>query len=399
VLVTLVALAVFQKLPAQEAHKPLTEKEIIDLLTNDVPPPRVAELARQYGITFVMTATTEQTLRDSGATEGLLDALRKIAPKTVSAPAAQPTTSNSSPPVMLIHSSPGDSQVYIDDEPVGTTSSEGRLKLSKLGAGEHQVRVAHTGYTDFEQAVTLSSGLVTVEASLQPSSTQPPPSVKAPAANPASQQAVQPATGPPAASLGALLRFPQAGQQGAVILALVPGGGAARAGLRPGYTVLSIANRQVTTAQDVPQSIVGRRPGDVVPVSFSNGSQVSTVQVTLVSPTIFQTVPHFRVAHDHGAPAPNFCLGWMWILDGMITFAGQTGVNPSGNNGAKHDLQFPTREIREVKKNGFYMAALGAFHIRMKDGKVANFLVVDEQGHYQPPDELLAAAARVMSNY
>ncbi len=391
--------AVRQDLAAPESRKPLTQKEIIDLLTNDVPPPRVGELARQYGITFVMTSTTEQTLRDSGADNNLIETLRKIAPKTVAPPSSQTPTANSSPPVLVIQSSPGDSQVYIDDEPVGTTSSEGRLKLSKLGAGEHRVRVAHAGYADFEQTVTLSSGPTTVEAQLQASSAQSPPASNAAASNPASQEPNPTAGGTSHAVLGALLRFPQGGAQGAQVTALVPGSGAEQAGLRPGFAVLSISGRKILTAQDVQQSTAGRQPGDRVPVTFSNGSQVSTVQVALANPTIFQTVPHFRVAHDHGPPAPNYCLGTMWFFDGMIAFAGQTGVNSSGYNGPKHNLEFPTAEIREVRKNGFYMAAYGAFHIRMKNGKVANFTVVDAQGHFQQPDDLLAAAEKVISNY
>jgi PEGA domain-containing protein/PDZ domain-containing protein len=397
-LLALAALVAFQFLSAQEAHKPLTEKQVIDLLTNDVPPPRVGELAQQYGITFVMTATTEQSLRDSGATDGLIATLRKIAPKTVSAPSASPPTASSSPPVLMIQSTPGEAQVYVDDEPIGTTSSEGRLKLSKLGAGEHHVRVAHAGYADFEQSVTLSSGPTTVEANLQASSAQSAPDSNAAGSNPPSQQANPTATGAPTAVLGALLRFPQNGAQGALVMGLVPGCAAERAGLRAGYTVISIGGRKITSTLDVQQSTAGRRPGDTVPVSFSDGSQVSTAQVALSSPTIFQTVPHFRVAHDHGPPAPNYCVGWMWIFDGMISYTGQIGINSGGNSGPKHNLEFETRRIHEVKKNGFYMAAYGAFHIRMKNGNVANFTVVDQQGRFQQPDELLTAADKVVSN-
>ncbi len=397
-LLALAAVVSFQFLAAQEAHKPLTEKQVIDLLTNDVPPPRVGELAQQYGITFVMTATTEQTLRDSGATDSLIETLRKLAPKTVSPPSAPPPAASSSPPILMIQSTPGEAQVYIDDEPIGTTSSEGRLKLSKLGPGEHHVRVAHAGYADFEQSVTLTSGTMTVDATLHASAAQSPPDSNTAASNPPSQQSNPSAPGTPTAVLGALLRFPQGGGEGALVIAVVPGSGAQRAGLRPGYTVLSVAGRKILTSQDVLQSIAGRSPGGAVPVSFSNGSQVSTAPVVLASPTIFQTVPHFRVAHDHGPPAPNYCMGWMWIFDGMISYVGQVGINASGNNGPKHNLEFETRRIREVRKNGFYMAAYGAFHIRMKNGNVANFTVVDQQGHFQQPDELLAAADKVVNN-
>lgn len=394
-LAALSVLIAFQLIGAQESHKPLGEKEITDLLTNDVPPPRVGELAKQFGITFHITSSTEQKLRDAGATDSLIETLRQLSPKQASPPAMQTSPSASSPPVLLIVSSPGDAQVYIDDEPVGTTSSEGRLKMSKLGAGEHRVRVARSGYRDFEQTLQLDSGLVTVNANLEQvaaaSSAASPPGTQQP-------QQAQAVNASPTAVLGLSFRPPGPGAQGGVVLALVPGGPAERAGIRPGFTILSIAGRSVMTAQDMQQATAGRQPGDVVPVTFSNGSGASTVQVALASPAIFESAPHFRVLHDHGPPSPNYCVGWMWVLDGMITYIGQTGVTAIGYNGPNHNLEFPMSDIREVKKNGFYMAALGAFHVRLKNGGVANFIVVDSQGRYQRPDELLAAVERALAN-
>jgi PEGA domain/PDZ domain len=395
-LLTASGLAGFQNLVAQESHKPLSEKEIIDLLTNDVPPPRVAELAKQYGISFVMTATTEQTLRDAGATGSLLEALRQLAPKTVSPAVSQPPAANSSPPVLLIESSPGDAQVYIDDEPVGTTSPEGRLKLSKLGAGEHRVRVAHAGFTDFEQTVTLSSGPATVSAKLE-TKAQAPPAENPLNSGPPAQQPAQPAGSAQTAVLGMSIRSPEVGARGALVVALVPNGPAERAGIRPGYAILSVNGKSIMTPQELVQSTVGHSPGDVFEVKFSNGAQVATASVTLAGPSIFQTIPHFRVAHDHGPPVPNYCVGTMWILDGMISYVGQVGVNASGKNGTKHNFEFTMSDIREIRRNGFYMALLGAFHIRMKDGSVNNFIVEDEKGHYEPPEQLLNAVKRAMA--
>jgi PEGA domain/PDZ domain len=399
--VALWALAAIQAGAAQESRKPLTEKEVIDLLTNDVPPARVSALATEFGISFQMTSSTEQSLRDAGASENLMETLRKLAPKPApsesKAPANPPAAAPPAaaiPPVLWIESSPGDAQVYIDDEPVGTTSPEGRLKLTRLGAGEHRVRVAHAGYRDFEQTVSLTSGSATVTASLQQAAAANPPA--SPPANPTPQSE---ANSTAAAVLGMTVRAPPAGVQGAVVLGLVPGGPAEQAGLRPGFTVLSIAGRSVSTLQDVHQATLGRSPGEVVPVTFSTGSNVRTVQVPLANASIFANVPHFFVMHDHGPPAPNYCVGWMYVFDGLITYVGRVGVNSAGRNGPKHTFEFPMSDIKEVKKNSFYMAALGGFHIRLKDGAVNNFVALNSQGHVQPPNEILAAVETATARF
>src|SRR5512146_3392707 len=73
---------------AQQARKPLTEAEVIDLLKNDVPSERVAALARQYGIAFEMNDQAEGALLVAGAGDDLLATLREIAPK----PPVEPPT-------------------------------------------------------------------------------------------------------------------------------------------------------------------------------------------------------------------------------------------------------------------------------------------------------------------
>ena len=70
--------------------------------------------------------------------------------------------------MLLVESRPGQCQVYVDDEPVGSTSQEGRLKLTRVVAGDHHVRIAQNGYQDYEQNVTLAAGeTATVTATLQ----------------------------------------------------------------------------------------------------------------------------------------------------------------------------------------------------------------------------------------
>ena len=148
---------------AKDANK-LTKQDIIDLLTGDVPSEDVATAARKSGISFPVTPDVEREIRAAGGTEDLIRALRSISP------APPPTPQAPGPAVLMIESNPGQSQVYIDDEPVGSTSQSGRLKLSHLGTGQHRVRISLNGYQDHEETVTLSQGQVsTVAATLQPS--------------------------------------------------------------------------------------------------------------------------------------------------------------------------------------------------------------------------------------
>lgn len=58
---------------------------------------------------------------------------------------------------LTITSEPGDSQVYVNDEPRGMTSAEGREVLP-LQPGNYKVRVSLPGYQDFQQSVTVASG-------------------------------------------------------------------------------------------------------------------------------------------------------------------------------------------------------------------------------------------------
>lgn len=147
---------------AQKERKALQRNQVIELLESGVAPLRVGDLARDYGVAFEMTQEVESQLIDAGATEDLLKTLRELAPRPPASPAGAA--------VLLIEATPGGAQAYIDDEPVGTTSSQGRLKLSRLSPGAHRVRLSLRGYHDYEQSVELVTGkTVTVAANLQSS--------------------------------------------------------------------------------------------------------------------------------------------------------------------------------------------------------------------------------------
>jgi len=150
---------------AQPPPKPLTKDEVVKLLGGNVPAKRVEALVRERGIDFQITPETESDLRKAGATDKLLAALHDLAPKSPPAPES---------PTLLIQSTPGGANVYVDDVPMGTTSAEGRLRLPTLLSGQHTVRVGLDGYSEYEQTVRLQSGqTASLSAVLQPSSPAP----------------------------------------------------------------------------------------------------------------------------------------------------------------------------------------------------------------------------------
>lgn len=154
---------------AQKKAKPLAKHEIIYLLTFQ-PPTNVIGIVRDEGVAFELTPEAERDLRAAGATDALLEAVRQLAPKG---------------PVLVIQSSPGNAQVFVDDELIARTSPEGRLKISTLSAGEHRVRISMEGYRDYERSLTFMPGRTeTLPASLETASPQPiGPASPAPAAS------------------------------------------------------------------------------------------------------------------------------------------------------------------------------------------------------------------------
>ena len=185
----------------------------------------------------------------------------------VAKPPAPPKSSG--PPILLIEATPGDARVYIDDETVGTTSPEGRLKITTLSPGAHRVRLAHRSFQDHEETVRLTSGETTLVASnLQASA--------ATVTNPTATVSV---------ALGYLgvraVEHQPAGSRGVVILDTAPGGPADRAGLKPSDTILSMGGRRIRTPQDLQAAMASHKAGETVEVIWSSGNSVVTKSIRL----------------------------------------------------------------------------------------------------------------------
>lgn len=136
---------------AQPKEMPLTDAEVLDLLQNQVPIPRIIELVRQNGISFEVTAEIGQRLRKAGATKELLDVLAK----QYKAVATQTPHGLGS---LSVKTKPGGAQVYLDDEFKGETSPQGDLHIPGVSMGDHRMRADLSGYQTWEDSVTVTAG-------------------------------------------------------------------------------------------------------------------------------------------------------------------------------------------------------------------------------------------------
>jgi len=395
----------------QKADKKLKEQDVIDLLTGDVPSDQVAEEARKSGISFPVTASVEKDIRGAGGTDELIRVLKTLAPRSPAnptVPASNPhTPPATSPPVLVIESSPGQSQVYIDDEPVGSTSQQGRLKLTRFAAGDHRLRISQSGYEDHEETVTLTGGQTTTIAATL---TRPAaPQVSPPPQNPQPEEMPTVNTGQ-AGYLGVQTMQPQpAGARGVVISGAQPGGPADHAGLKTYDSITAVNGQQVTTPQELKAVLSSHQAGEVVQITWYNGSNTVNRQVRLAAapaqaqpttqppaqptpPPTLTNMPHngfvsFAVAHDHGQSGQNYCVGVMTIGNGMIYYKSTNGV---------HNFEIPLNSVREARRNAVYLVGFGAFHIRTKKNTNFNFVALNQQGQYQPPDAVLTAIDNAM---
>jgi hypothetical protein len=78
--------------------------------------------------------------------------------------------------VLVVQSAPGGAQVYVDDELRGTTSPEGRLRISTLRPGKHLLRLSLSRYQDQEHSLTLVAGKpLVLKIAMAPQATAAPP--------------------------------------------------------------------------------------------------------------------------------------------------------------------------------------------------------------------------------
>jgi hypothetical protein len=392
---------------AQRAARKMSEQDIISLLNGHVSSADVAVQAQKSGIAFPVTAAAESHIRAAGGSDDLIRVLKGLAPgvggdHTTPAPPAAAA-------VLMVQSSPGQCEVYVDDERVGATSQQGRLRLSHITPGSHKVRVSLNGYQDYEQDVAVSNGgTAQVSAQLQRVAVAPP---QPPQPEPGPGPSPNVNSGQPG-YLGVLPMEQQpAGARGVVISGANPGGPAEQAGIKTYDVILAIDGRQVATPQMLAQAMMGRHAGEVVQVTWYNGSTTVTRPVRLTAGGQQQEQQEqqeqqggrgqrqsqnnvrrggfvtFRVAHDHGQSGQTYCVGVMAVGNGMIVYKSDNGV---------HTFEIPLDTIKEARRNPLYLVGYGAFHIKTKHGTNYNFVALNGMGQYQSPDAVLTAIDNAM---
>jgi hypothetical protein len=392
---------------AQAPQKPWTKDQVIRMLKGDMPPKRVETLARERGIDFEMTSQTEGELRQAGADASLLSALRELAPK----PREKQTE--------IVVQTSADAEIYVDDQFEGRASPEGRLKVAKLTPGEHVVRVALAGYRDLEEKIELKAGQ-TQQVNVRLVASAPPPASSGSTSTPSAAQ-----TGPLNGFYSGNIENLTVNMSAKATVTLRESNGTVEGCLRVerplfGSGPISGSEKSGEVSFQVSSPLVNIQGiGNVLSDSFSGtltahgANQASqqgrfalhrtnapsvpseaevtncpteTAQDVLNYAGSSQAISTFSVAHDHGS-MNSYCVGLMTIGNGYIRYQSTT---------AAHSFSIPLNEIREVKRNGLYLVAIGGFHITPKSGRAVNFVVINSLGQYQSPDALLLAADGAM---
>jgi formylglycine-generating enzyme required for sulfatase activity len=141
-----------QPVAPQQAPKPLTKEQVLELVKGGVPTQRVVTLVKERGINFLPDEDYLKAVLQAGGDETLTAALVE-AGKTVTAE-------------LVVETSP-DAAVRLDGELQGRADPQGELTV-KARLGAHTLKVSLAGMKDFEQTVTLAAPQTTkIEARLE----------------------------------------------------------------------------------------------------------------------------------------------------------------------------------------------------------------------------------------
>lgn len=151
VFVAFLLAGVLVRMSIAQPGTPLKEQEIMELLQAGVASSRVSAIVDERGIDFTLTPDVEQRIRGAGGDDDLVSALRRASARR--ADADRPRTGG-----LIIKSTPGEAQIYLNDEPKGMTSIEGEIRLPTLPAGDYTLRVSLPGYQSFEKPVSVTAG-------------------------------------------------------------------------------------------------------------------------------------------------------------------------------------------------------------------------------------------------
>ena len=80
----------------------------------------------------------------------------------------------------------------------------------------------------------------------------------------------------------------------------------------------------------------------------------------------------------------------MMVGNGVIGYRSADGL---------HWFQSPLTNVKEAKKNALYLAAVGGFHIALRNGVTYNFVAMNPYNQPEPPDAVVAAIQQAMGQH
>ena len=137
--------------PAAQNGRALSQREVIELLEGGVQSARVSAIVDDRGITFTLTREIEQNVREAGGGEDVVGSLRRASQRR--AETQRPLTGG-----LIIKTTPGEAQVYLNDEPKGMTSPEGEIRLTEMQPGTYKLRVSLPGYQSYQESMPVNAG-------------------------------------------------------------------------------------------------------------------------------------------------------------------------------------------------------------------------------------------------
>lgn len=131
--------------------KPLTKKQVGELVIGGIPSDRTTMLVKQYGVNFVPDQDYLRALRVAGANDALIAALREAGKAVMGQ--------------LAVGTSPG-AEVFLDGASQGQADAKGNLTI-KVPPGPHALKVSLAAKKDYEKTVDVHAGqVVSVDAAL-----------------------------------------------------------------------------------------------------------------------------------------------------------------------------------------------------------------------------------------
>ncbi len=239
----------------------LTKEQVLELLTAHVPNQRATELVTQRGINFLPDEPYFEMLRLAGADGALIAAVR--------------TAGESLTAQLDLETSPN-ADVYLDGLLVGRANSAG-LFTAKPKAGLHALKVTLPGKQDFTQNTTLAPGQDNkVTAALA--------DLPTPAPTPA-RGVVRLSLGHLGMGIGNLNEdsaktFKAMDGTGAVVLDVTPSGVAEIAGVKPSDVIRKLNDQEIKNAGELVGWVANLSPG-VATLDILRDGQPMSIKVTM----------------------------------------------------------------------------------------------------------------------